>query len=182
MPRLKPVDHATAAGKTKELLDGVEAAFGRAPNMALAMAVNPSVLDSWIKLNGALGPTLTRRLNEQIAIAVAEANDCGYCLSAHTAAGRHVGVDEGELARNRGGDSSDRKIAAALRFARAVNETRGGVSDDELAEVRAAGYDDADIAAIVGHVALNVLTNYFNRVAQPELDFPEVERGLAEAA
>ena len=72
-------------------------------------------------------------------------------------------------------------IAAALRFARAVNEKRGGVSDHDLAEVRAAGYDDAEIAAIVGHVALNVLTNYFNRVARTEIDFPEVEPSLAAA-
>jgi alkylhydroperoxidase family enzyme len=109
-------------------------------------------------------------------------NDCGYCVAAHTAVGRLVGVDEGELARSRAGESSDGEIAAALRFARAVNEKRGGVSDDDLAVVRAAGYDDADITAIVGHVALNVLTNYFNRVAQIELDFPKVERGMHEAA
>ncbi len=78
--------------------------------------------------------------------------------------------------------AADPKIAAALRFARVVNDMRGGVSDHDLAEVRAAGYDDAEIAAIVGHVALNVLTNYFNRVARPEIDFPEVGGGLAEAA
>jgi uncharacterized peroxidase-related enzyme len=182
MQRLTPVDPATATGRAKALLDGVEAAFGKAPNGTLAMAVNPAVLEGWIALHGALSPTLTRRLNEQIAIAIAEANDCGYCLSAHTAVGRLVGVDEGELARSRAGESSDPKIAAALRFARAVNEKRGGVSDHDLAEVRAAGYDDAEIAAIVGHVALNVLTNYFNRVARPEIDFPEVGGGLAEAA
>jgi hypothetical protein len=63
-----------------------------------------------------------------------------------------------------------------------VNAKRGGVSDNDLAEVRAAGYDDADIAAIVGHVALNVLTNYFNRVAQPVIDFPELRPRLAQAA
>src|SRR5205823_13382556 len=63
-----------------------------------------------------------------------------------------------------------------------VNAKRGGVSDNHLAEIRAAGYDDADIAAIVAHVALNVLTNYFNRVAQPVIDFPEVTPRMAEAA
>jgi uncharacterized peroxidase-related enzyme len=182
MPRLTPINPANATGRAKELLDGVEAAFGKAPNMALAMAVNPAVLEGWIALNDALSPTLTQRLNEQIAIAIAEVNDCGYCVAAHTAVGRLVGVDEGELARSRAGESSDGEIAAALRFARAVNEKRGGVSDDDLAVVRAAGYDDADITAIVGHVALNVLTNYFNRVAQIELDFPKVERGMHEAA
>jgi hypothetical protein len=41
-----------------------------------------------------------------------------------------------------------------------------------VAEVRQAGYGDAEIAEIVGHVPLNVLTNYFNTVAQIEVDFP----------
>jgi uncharacterized peroxidase-related enzyme len=182
MPRLTPIDPATATGEAKELLDGIQAAFGMTPNMARTMARNPAVLRGWIELNGALGKTLTRELNEQIALAVAEENRCGYCLSAHTAIGGLVGVAEDELARSRTGESSDPKIAAALKFAQAVNAKRGGVSDEDLAGVRAAGYDDADIAAIVAHVALNVLTNYFNLVAQPVIDFPKVTPGMAKAA
>ena len=34
---------------------------------------------------------------------------------------------------------------------------------------------DAEIAETIGHVALNVLTNYFNNVAHTEIDFPLVE-------
>lgn len=182
MPRLTPVDPATATGEAKELLDGVQAALGMTPNMARAMAVNPAVLKGWIELNGALGKTLTRELNELIALAVAEQNGCGYCLSAHTAIGSLVGVDKQELAGGRSGQSADGKIAPALKFAQAVNAKRGDVSDGDLAEVRAAGYDDSDIAAIVAHVALNVLTNYFNLVAQPVIDFPEVRPGMPRAA
>ena len=36
--------------------------------------------------------------------------------------------------------------------------------------------------SVLAHVALNVLTNYFNRVAQPVIDFPEVTPRMAEAA
>jgi uncharacterized peroxidase-related enzyme len=182
MPRLTPLDPGAATGEAKDLLDGIQAAFGMTPNMARTMARNPAVLKGWIDLNGALGRTLTRQLGEQIAIAVAEDNGCGYCLSAHTAIGGLVGIDEHELAHNRTGESHDPKVTAALKFAQAVNAKRGDVSDDDLAQVRAAGYDDADIAAIVGHVAINVLTNYFNLVAQPVVDFPEVTPGVAKAA
>jgi uncharacterized peroxidase-related enzyme len=182
MPRLTPVDPASATGEAKELLDGVQAALGMIPNMARTMARNPAVLKGWIELNSALGKTLTRELNEEIAIAVAEANGCGYCLSAHTAIGRLLGIDGQELAGSRAGESADPKIAAALKFARAVNAKRGDVSDEDLAEFRAAGYDDGELAAIVGHVALNVLTNYFNLVAQPAIDFPVVTPRMAEAA
>ena len=182
MPRLTPLDSAQATGEAKELLDGIQTAFGMTPNMARTMAKNPAVLKGWIELNGALGKTLTRELGEQIAVAVAEENGCGYCLSAHTAIGALVGIGEHELAHNRAGESVDPKVAAALKFAQAVDDKRGNVSDDDLAQIRAAGYDDADIAAIVGHVALNALTNYFNLVAQPVIDFPEVRPGIAKAA
>ena len=49
---------------------------------------------------------------------------------------------------------------------------RGHVSDDALNTVRAAGYSDGEIGEIVAHVALNVFTNYFNSVAQTDIDFP----------
>ena len=182
MPRLTPIDPATAAGETKELLDGIQAAFGMTPNSFRAMANNPAVLKGWVELSGTLGPTPARKLGEQIAIAIAEQNGCAYCLSAHTAVGGLLGIDAQELDDNRSGESDDERTAAALRFALTVNATRGGVSDNDLAEIRAAGYDDADIAAIVAQVALNVLTNYFNRVAQPVIDFPEVTPRMAEAA
>lgn len=182
MQRLTPIDPATATGEAKELLARVQAALGMTPNMVRTMASNPAVLKGWVELNAALGKTLTRELNELIAIAVAEGNGCGYCLSAHTAIGGMIGVDGQTLARSRTAEASDPKIAAALRFAQAVNAKRGDVSDEDVAAVRAAGYDDSDIAAIIAHVALNVLTNYFNLVAQTEIDFPEVVPGLAEAA
>src|SRR5690349_8369479 len=66
MPRLTPIDPATATGEAKELLDGIQAAFGSTPNSFRAMANNPGVLKGWIELSGALGMTLPRKLGEQI--------------------------------------------------------------------------------------------------------------------
>jgi len=174
MPRLTPIDPATATGEAKALLDGIQAAFGTTPNSFRAMANSPAVLKGWIELSSALGTTLPRRLGEQIAIAIAEQNGCAYCLSAHAAVAGLLGVDAHEIDLNRSGESDDERAAAALRFALTVNATRGGVGDDDLAEIRAAGYDDAGIAAMVGHVALNVLTNYFNVLTQVDNDWPVV--------
>ena len=47
-------------------------------------------------------------------------------------------------------------------------------SDTDVAEVKAAGYDDAEVIEIVAHVALNILTNYVNEVAKTDIDFPVV--------
>ena len=63
---------------------------------------------------------------------------------------------------------------------RVLLEKRGLVSDSDVAAARSGGLTDAAIAEVVGHVALNILTNYFNNTAGTVVDFPAVE--LVEAA
>lgn len=112
-------------------------------------------------------------------MAVAEANACDYCLSAHSALGRGAGLSDDELAASRDAKASDKKTNAALQFALAVLQRRGGITDADFAAVRAAGYSDGEIAEIIAHVALNVLTNYFNRAVETEIDFPKVTSRVA---
>ncbi|HRA36269.1 MAG TPA: carboxymuconolactone decarboxylase family protein, partial [Pseudomonadota bacterium] len=68
---------------------------------------------------------------------------------------------------------------AATRFALSVARNRGNVDGAELAAVRAAGFGDDAILEIVVNVALNVLTNYVNTVAQTEVDFPAARQRKA---
>ena len=69
--------------------------------------------------------------------------------------------------------SPDRKTEAALQFARSIVNNRGFVSDDDLADIHTAGFTDEAIVEVVGHVALSIFTNYFNHVAETEIDFPK---------
>jgi hypothetical protein len=48
-----------------------------------------------------------------------------------------------------------------------------------MTKTRHSGYSAAEIAEIVGHVALNVFTNCFNSVAQMDVDFPETGKSVA---
>src|SRR5215470_11018014 len=66
------------------------------------------------------------------------------------------------------------QFSAALEFAHAVVASKGQVSDIDVATVRAAGFNDGEIAEIIAHVALNIFTNYFNTAAQVEVDFPKI--------
>ena len=75
---------------------------------------------------------------------------------------------------NKDKKSLSSKAAAAVRFAVRVARERGNVGQAELDAVRSAGYDEAQIIEIVQHVALNVWTNYINKVADTEVDFPVV--------
>ncbi len=40
--------------------------------------------------------------------------------------------------------------------------------------MRGAGYSDAETLEVIACVALNVFTNMFNSVAEPDVDFPAV--------
>jgi DNA-binding IclR family transcriptional regulator len=51
-------------------------------------------------------------------------------------------------------------------------DTKGQISEAELAAVGNAGFSDGEIAEIIAHVALNVFTNYFNIAAGVDIDFP----------
>jgi uncharacterized peroxidase-related enzyme len=172
MARLTPVDPAEATGRAKDLLAGVNTKLGFTPNMLSSMSGSPAVLEGYLAFSAALaGGALPARLREKIAIAVAEANGCGYCLAAHSTLGKMAGLTNADVLAGRRGTATDSKSAAAVGFARAVVGARGHVTDADVKRVREAGYSDAEVAEIVANVALNVFTNYFNLVAETETDF-----------
>ena len=171
-----PTSVADAPEAARSLLNAVNAQLGVTPNVFLVAANSPAALEGYVGMLSALAKgKLPRPTHERIALAVAEANGCDYCLSAHTYLGRNVAkLDDAEMIANRVGKSNDSKADAAVRFARKIMETRGHVSDVEVRSVRDAGYDDAQIVEIVQHVALNTWTNYLNSVAKTKVDFPLV--------
>ncbi len=176
MPRLNAIETSQADPKTKALLEGVQKKLGMTPNLMRTMANSPAVLDAYLGFSNALAKgALQPRLREQIALTVGELNGCRYCLAAHSALGKMVGLSDEEIADSRRGVSPDRKTEAALQFARKVVAERGWVTDDDVASLRSVGGSDGEIAEIVGAVALNTFSNYFNHVADTEVDFPEVE-------
>lgn len=183
MSRINVINNEQNNGKAKELLDAVHAKLGITPNMMKTMAQSPAVLEAYLNFGGALDTTLNAKLREQIALVSAEENGCGYCASAHTAIGKMVGLSEAAILSAREANAEDIKTDAALKFAKQVVEKRGKVNDEDVAKVKIVGFNDGEIAEIVANVALNVFTNYFNEVAQTEIDFPKVELfGKANAA
>jgi uncharacterized peroxidase-related enzyme len=157
-------------------LEAVNNLLGSVPNMFRIIANSPQTLEGYLGLNGALGNgSLNAQTRERIALAVAEVNDCNYCLAAHSYLGSNLArLSATEIEANRRGTSADAKAAIAVRFAARIARHRGKVSDSDLQAVRSAGYSDAEIVEIVGHVALNTLTNYINEVLGTEIDFPAV--------
>jgi len=180
MQRINTIDPQAATGTAKALLDGVQHKVGFVPNFFRTLAVSPATLEAYLSFGDRLNQgSLSPKLREQIALTVAYSDSCQYCLAAHTAIGGMLGLSPSQLEAAYTADSTDLQIAAALHFAQQLVQNQGHVSDEEVAKVRQAGYGDAEIAEIVGHVALSVFTNYFNTVAQTDVDFPKTGKSVA---
>lgn len=181
MSRIAVPSRDAAPSASQRLLDAVGQQLGVIPNLFRLAALSPAVLTGLTGLNGALSKTLDVKTRERIAIATAQVNGCDYCLSAHTYLGLNLAkISPEEIAMNRKGASSDQKADAAVRFAARIARSRGKVGDAEVAAVRVAGYNDAQIVEIIAVVAENFFTNLLNNVAGTEIDFPVIR--TAEAA
>lgn len=175
MSNIELVEIEKATGKAAELLSAVKQKLGVVPNIFRGFAQSPAVLEMYLKQSEALaGTQLSAQLREQIAVTVAGANQCDYCASAHSAIGKSLKLSAEELALNLKAESQDARSAAALKFASAVVRNQARVDESALREVRKAGFSDAEIVEIIAVVGVNIFTNYFNHIVDPEIDFPHV--------
>ena len=173
--RIPAVDPASATGRAHELFDDIAKRYGRVANIMKTMANSPAALDGYISLDRALSQgLLTPQLREQLALAIGEAHQCEYCISAHTAIGKMVGLDEDDLLAARQSKADDDRTEAALAFAHKLVVARGQASEEDIRHVREAGYSDGEIVEIIANVALNTFTNYFNIIAGTKVDFPKL--------
>lgn len=166
----------------QSILDGVRAQFGFVPSMFTALAANPAVLDIVMTLQGKIARVLDAKTRHTIALAVSQVNGCNYCQALHAYVSSELGGmshEDIELART--GSSTDPRRAGVARFVQRVVETRGRVSDADIAAVRGAGYTDGQIQAIVTVAVVFLLTNFLNNVNQTDVDIPAIERADAAA-
>ena len=176
MARITPLAHETATGDAKDLLDVVKSKLGGTPNLLTTMAHSPAVLKSYLEFSGALGgASLSGAVREQIALAVANANKCGYCAAAHTVIGKGAGLTADETVAAQRGEAGDAKTQAIVTLGLQINENRGWITDEQFKAATDAGVTQAEILETVAVVTFNLLTNYLNHVIETEIDFPKVD-------
>lgn len=176
MSRINVVERDTADLDQTALFDAIHNQLGMVPNFLKVFANSPVALKAFLGLheiagNGSLDP----QTRERIALTLAEKNSCQYCLSAHTAIGRKAGLNSAEMDANREGTSQDAKAATAVKFAQALVEHKGEVTNDEIQELRDAGFSESDIVEIITHTGMNFLTNIVAKASRVAIDFPKVE-------
>lgn len=172
MPRIPFVDPAKSAGRAKEVFEGP--LKGKHFNIFKSMAQSPAMLDMYLGIAGAMSKaSLTHKEQEVIQLAIAEAQNCDYCAAAHTAIGKGAGLTEAQtIEARRGSMPSDAKLNALAKFALAIHEKKGFVNDADVATFKGAGYNDAQVAEVVGSYIQMMFTSTFNHVNDTPVDFP----------
>jgi uncharacterized peroxidase-related enzyme len=176
MSRIASVVSSNVDSHVAATLSQVEKSMGMVPNLFAVVANAPVALDGLLGFTKTLSRgRLTPRQSEIVALAVGQENECTYCVSAHTALSKRLGLDEAGALKVRHGDGDDPFERALASFSQTIVRRRGHLSDADIENARKAGIDDGLVMEIIAHVALNTLTNYVNEVAETEIDFPVVQ-------
>ncbi|UVM25356.1 carboxymuconolactone decarboxylase family protein [Pseudomonas sp. B21-021] len=171
MSRIAPLSLETATDATRPTLEGVQKKIGFLPNLFTTLATAPVALDAYVQISATLGKTsLSAKEKEAVYLATSQVNGCDYCLAAHTLFASKAGLAAEEIIEARHG-----RLNAFATLAHQLTETRGHLSDEQIAAARAAGIDDKKIIEVIAVVAAQTLTNYLNNVALTDIDFPAID-------
>src|SRR5262245_37000439 len=126
LPRFSAHTLETAPEASRSLLLGLREQAGFIPNLAATMAESPALLEAFLTLRSIAARTsLDAAARELVAIAAAAETGCTYCVAAHSTFGLKNGAAPDAVEAVRAGSApADARLAALVRFARAV--ARGG--------------------------------------------------------
>ncbi|MBA5604201.1 carboxymuconolactone decarboxylase family protein [Duganella sp. FT3S] len=171
---IPPVDHASAEGAQKEVLDKALSQVGFIPNMYANMANAPGLLDTYLLGYGLFRKEsgLTSAEQEVVFLSISQFNGCHYCTAAHSMlADKMSGVPADVLQAIRARQHiPDTKLAALAAMAVEMVAKHGQPRPEIVQDFLNAGYQERDLLYIVLAAAVKVLSNYSNQAFGTEVD------------
>ena len=171
MPDFKVHTVDSAPEGSRGLLQGLNEQIGFVPNLAATMAAAPTLLEAFVTLQAIGHRTSLNAIERQvIAVAVATATGCTYCVAAHSTfalkSGAQPGVVDAVRTRRPLGDP---RLDALARFARAVvrREQDARLRADELLR---AGASPAQVLEALVAIAVPMLASSVFQIAEVKLD------------
>ena len=157
MPHIDPIPEEAATDAVADLYSNGKSQFGYLPNMHRAFSLRPEYWDAWGALLTAIKANMDTRRYELVTVAAAAELKSSYCALAHgkiLADGLMSGSAVAAIVEAPDSDDLtpvDRDIAC---FARAVVRNASGVTEDDVAPLRAHGLTDAEISDITAAAAV----------------------------
>lgn len=147
--------------------------WGFFPNLARVMAESPAALELLLAGYAALSAksTLTPVEQQLISVVASRANDCAYCVAAHSTLALSAGLAPGVLtAAREGAQLADPRLNALRATTEKLVQKRGWLEEADKQAFSEAGYSRGQLLEVVGWLALKLLTNYTNHLAATPVD------------
>jgi len=176
MKTLKPLTLEEANENSQAIFKAVKSKIGLVPNLYATMGVSDKLLGGFLTFTETLkSGEFTAKEYEAIALATSQANECAYCLSAHTALGKMNGFTEEETLQLRYNEIEDAKLNALVTLVSEVINLKGHPSQNAIDNFFIAGYTKTAFAELIGAVALTTITNTVYHNGGFEIDFPKAQ-------
>ncbi|MBS3775554.1 MAG: carboxymuconolactone decarboxylase family protein [Bacteroidales bacterium] len=179
------ISEEDAGKEVKEVYGAVSQKLGMVPDIMKGLANSTAALKAYTTLSDIIeNGSFTAKEVQAGLLAVAQVNQCYYCLSAHTAAAKMLGFSEQETIEIRKGTIDDPKLKALTQLLREMTIARGYPAESYVKQFFDAGYTKAHFAELAPIVALKTMSNYFHHMTEIPVDFPKAteikEERLAE--
>jgi len=162
----------TAPSESKGGLQTARDKYGFVPNLLAVLAESPSALNGYLTLSRLLERSALSLEEQQfLLLTISSVNGCDYCVAAHTAGGKRIGLDQNLIeAVRQGTPAPEPKYRALQEFTKALVESRGWIPESDIDHFIAAGFTKRHILDVVLAVSLKTLSNYVNHMAATPLD------------
>jgi len=162
----------SAPTAAKPLMEGAQKKFGMVPNLLGVLANAPAVLEGYLTLSGIFDKTSFRPLERQVVLMTSNfTNNCDYCMAAHTTIADMQNLDRSVIDAIRDDTPiADDKLEALRLLTADVVASRGYPKAATIEAFISAGYKPEQVLEIIMGVALKVMSNYTNHVAETPVD------------
>lgn len=168
----------SAPADSQEALKAVQQANGFIPNLIGVLANAPTALETYRTVGAINGRnSLTPEEREVVQITAAVVNGCGFCVAGHTKISLKLLKMPEEVVnaiRATARIDSNLKLDTLARFTLAVILQKAKLTDAQLNEFFAAGYNQQNAIDVILGVSLATLCNYVNNIAETPIN-PELQ-------
>ncbi len=167
-------DETTAPEDSKQQLADSRKAFGMIPNLHAAMAEAPGLLQAYKTVHELFANSSFDK-DEMTVVwqSVNVEHACHYCVPAHTAIAKGMGVDDAITNALRNETPLPNSRLEALRtFTLNVVRNRGDVDNEAVQAFLDTGFTKRQILEVVLGVSQKVMSNYTNHLASTPVDAP----------
>jgi len=172
MTTVNVLTYEQASPANQAIFDSMKKKFGFVPNLFATFAHSETALATYLALTGAKS-SLSAKAREVIYLVVSQANQCAYCLAAHTAVGGMLGYTPDQILEIRSGRASfDVRLDALAQLVHNMVQERGHTDPAVLQAFFAAGWTEGNLVDAIVAVGDKMISNFLHATTLVPVDFP----------